>query len=78
MPCVRSDKVGLSFAIIFDEVQDMGNFYVNYTTFGPEREGVAKCLLSMKRKAFVSPTLGYIKEGSLAEGVSQEDLLAIG
>ena len=35
----------------------MGNFYVNYTTRGPEHEAVAKCLRSTKRKAFVSPTV---------------------
>jgi hypothetical protein len=35
----------------------VGNFYVNFTTRGPDREAVAKCLRSAKRKAFVSPTI---------------------
>jgi hypothetical protein len=51
----------------------MGNFYVNYTTFGPEREGVANCLRSMKRKAFVSPTLDGITVFFDEESDSQDD-----
>ena len=35
----------------------MGNFYVNFTTRGPERDAVAKSLKSAKRKAYVGPTL---------------------
>jgi hypothetical protein len=35
----------------------VGNFYVNYSTRGRDREAVAECLRSAKRKAFVSPTI---------------------
>jgi hypothetical protein len=35
----------------------MGNFCVNFTTRGPDRDAVANSLRSAKRKAFVGPTL---------------------
>jgi hypothetical protein len=35
----------------------MGNFYVNFTARGPERELVTKSLWSAKREAFVAPCL---------------------
>src|ERR1043166_5369728 len=35
----------------------MGNFYVNFTTRGPDQAAVANSLRSAKRKAFVGPTL---------------------
>jgi hypothetical protein len=35
----------------------VGNFYVNYTIRGPEREVIAKHLRSAKRKAFVGPAV---------------------
>jgi hypothetical protein len=34
----------------------VGNFYVNFTTRGPEQIAVVKCLRSAKRKAYVGPT----------------------
>jgi hypothetical protein len=51
----------------------VGNFYVNYTTRGPERESVAKCLRSAKRKAFVSPTLNDITVFYDEKADSQDD-----
>ncbi len=51
----------------------MGNFYVNYTTRGPEREAVAKCLQSAKRKAFVSPTIDGTTVFFDEESDSQDD-----
>src|SRR5262245_14091137 len=35
----------------------MGNFYVNFTTRGPDQASVAKSLRSAKRKAIVGPSL---------------------
>jgi hypothetical protein len=35
----------------------VGNFYVNYTTYGPDREAVAEFLRAAERTAFVSPTV---------------------
>jgi hypothetical protein len=35
----------------------VGNFYVNYTTRGPDREAVAKSLRAAERKSFVGPTV---------------------
>ena len=38
----------------------MGNFYVNFTTRGPDQAIVSKCLRTAKRNAYVSPTLDDI------------------
>lgn len=51
----------------------MGNFYVNYTTRGPDREAVAECLRSAKRTAFVSPTLDSITVFFDENSDSQDD-----
>jgi hypothetical protein len=51
----------------------VGNFYVNYTTRGPERETVAKYLRSTKRRAFVSPTLDGMTAFFDKKSDSQDD-----
>jgi hypothetical protein len=51
----------------------MGNFYVNYTTRGPDREAVAQSLRSAERKAFVSPSVEGATVFFDEESDSQDD-----
>jgi hypothetical protein len=51
----------------------VGNFYVNYTTSGPDREAVAKSLRSAERKAFVGPTVDGTTVFFDAESDTQHD-----
>ncbi len=51
----------------------MGNFYVNFTTRGPDRAAVANSLRSAKRTAFIAPTVDGLTVFYDEESDNQDD-----
>jgi hypothetical protein len=53
----------------------VGNFYVNFTTRGPDQKAVANCLRSAKRTAFVGPTFDGLTVFFDEKSDTQDDMV---